>query len=323
MHFKSILTFCILICLSSLVTGQTADDNIFQWRLAGDTRDSLVIFRQNGHKIMMTWPYRKNIHKHIAWEELLDAFQSDLSKVISDIPEYEFYEINYWKNNKLIVDEVTGREIYTVNADQGIDNLKTNMCLLRNNKVQLSIEFTDKSELLHPSLKQELASAISSIKKVARSSPERHYYSAITKSKIPIPKRKTEVFFPAGFRAGFVLDQPHIDVRAGVGLKIGQQDFVSLKWNLMTSFNSISQSTDYDHFLSVTFGNLGHGFRIEWGIKVIDGDTSAFRDLLLRSHAGYKTRSGLIFGVDYYLRDRGEDDALSRIVFGAHIGMGF
>ena len=124
-------------------------------------------------------------------------------------------------------------------------------------------------------------------------------------------------------RTGFVLDQPHIDVRAGLGLKIGQKDFVSLMWNLMTSFNSINESTDYDHFLALTLGSLGPGIRIEYGVKVIDGDFSDFTDLDLRAGLSYKTRSGLLFGVDYYLGIIEDDDSFNNIVFGAHIGIGF
>ena len=128
-----------------------------------------------------------------------------------------------------------------------------------------------------------MASAISQIKNIfyiSTISPERHYYSAVTNSKLPAPKSEVSLFLPAGARAGFLLDRPTIDFRLGPGLKVDERGFFALMWNVTTTYNREFQVTEFDHFLGLAVGALGPGLRSEIGFKISDGN-ALFSDCLL------------------------------------------
>jgi len=323
MKFKSIITLCLLLGLGHSLLSQNSK-NYFQESLYPTQNDSLIILRKDGQKIKMTWPYKINVKKRVAWEELIDAFQTDLSKVIDDIPDYDFYEINYYQNSKLTIDEITGKEIYTVNELRGYDHIRSNKCRLNGRNVQLSIEFSDKSELVDSTLKQELVSAIAQIKNmfyISAITPERHYYSAESNSQLPLPKPKFRFFLPSGARAGFVVNRPYIDLRIGPGLQVGDHGFFSLMYNAMTTYNSTSARTEYDHFIGLSSGAFGSGLRSEVAFKVNDGREGDLTDFRIRTGLSYSTRNGIVLGAEYYIGDTQRDS--NGYIFGAHIGIGF
>ena len=287
--------------------------------------DSLIIERKDGQKIKLIWPYNQNIKKNNNWEQLIDDFQSDFTKVLENIPPYEYYSISYLQKQNLVVDEVRGKETYTVNENNGIEYVKSNLCKLSSKYLQLTIEFNEKTELLHPSLKTEIESAISEIKNkfyISSTTAERHYYSVNSATILPNPKAKLKFFIATGARLGMLKDKPYIELRPGLGLMQDEKYYFSINWNFMTNYNTLLDKTDYDSYLGLTVGSIGAGFGTEVAFKVKSG----FMDndgIFGRGGVNYRTQSGILIGADYYLSKSDSPFAARNLLFGFHVGFGF
>jgi len=312
-----------ILIASNILKGQNGIDET-SYGSAPVQGDSLVIERKNGLKIRLIWPYMKNIKKHVEWEQLLEDFQTDLAKVIEDIPEYSFYSITYFQKQNLIVDEIKGRETYTVNENDGMDYVKSNICLLHGNKIRLSIEFNDKKELLDASIKTELEAAIAVIKNkfyISMITPERHYYSVTSASKIPSPKVNFNFFIPLGFRLGLLKNKPYVELRPGIGLSKNKQYFVNLNYSFLTQFNEITDRTEIDNYVIFTTGTIGAGLGSEIAVKVKNG-IKGNENIYAKFGLNYRTRSGIQFGAEYFYRYKNGEGG-SNNIFVFNVGIGF
>lgn len=316
-----LLTFIFLLATAVSSRGQTSD-------LAKATfiprNDSLVVERADGQKITMIWPSRKNIKKNVEWKQLLEDFQTDFRKVVGNIPDYSFYKIQYLQKKNLIVDEIRGRESYAVNESDGMDYIKSNVCSIKGNKIRLTIEFSEVSELLDSSLTQDISTAISEVKHIFYFSmaPERFYYDIENNSMNKNPWPKVKFFIPFGARVGLLKNEPYIELRIGAGLALGKTHYVALNYDIMTRFNELSNRTQYDNYVGLTTGTMGAGFGTEFGIKVKSG-IADLEDNFMRAGINYRTRSGIQMGFQYYLRDRASETVSDNIIFGFNLGMGF
>ena len=314
---RTIKTIMILLMTYSISSGQNFEnDLLYSPRYS---KDSLIIIRDYGHKISMTWPANKNVKKKVNWQELLSSFQRDLELVIEDFPAFEFYRIAYYKDKNLVIDEVVGREIYIVSDENALNNIKSNIAILRDDKVTLTIEFNNSSELLDASIHQELSEAISKVKHIfyfSHVSPERHHYN-LQEGRMFRPKARLKLFMPAGIRAGFGLNKPFIGYNLGLGLAVRQQTYISLQWHQMTSYNSELNRTQFDNFLIFKGGAIGTGAITELAFRILESD-SAFQDIDLKYTLGYRTRNGVELAAFYTL-----GNISVNTVFGAQIGVGF
>ena len=111
MKYKLFIALIAMLLFSNFAKGQNQPD-LVPFTSMTIQSDSLIIEREDGQKIRLIWPYNKNVKKKVAWQELLEDFQSDFRKVVDDIPEYKFYSIVYLQKKSLVVDEVKGRETY-------------------------------------------------------------------------------------------------------------------------------------------------------------------------------------------------------------------
>lgn len=324
MNFKFIIAVIAFLLTSNLVKGQNQSDN-YAFTSIPVQNDSLIIERQDGQKIKLIWPFNKNVKKKVAWEQLLNDFQSDFKKVVADIPSYDFYRISYIQKKNLVVDELTGKEIYTVNEIDGVNYVKSNICELQGNKIKISIEFNDAKELLDPSIKTEIESAITLIKNKFYTSmitPERHYYSVNSANMLPNPKRKYKFFIPMGARVGVLKNQPYVELRPGLGLKIDKQHYIALNWNVMTQYNDLSDKTEFDNYVGLTIGTLGQGFGSEVAFKVKSGIEDN-EDIYFKAGVNYRTKSGIQIGAEYYNRKPQETRNDVDFLFGFNLGIGF
>jgi len=315
--------------LVSLLTSNIVNCQITAGSLAfgasQNRSDSLIIERKDGQKIKLIWPYKENIKKNNNWEQLLDDFQSDFTKVVDNIPAYEYYSITYLRKQNLVVDEIRGKETYTVNENSGMDYVKSNLCILHGKNLKLSIEFSEKSELLHPSLKIEIKSAILEMKNKFYISPttaERHYYSVNRATLMPNPKPKLKFFVATGARLGILKDKPYVELRPGLGLMQDEQYYFSLNWNFMTQYNTLMEKTEYDSYVGLTVGSIGAGFGTEVAFKVKSGINNN-DSIYFRGGVNYRIRNGILIGADYYLRNTDSPFAARNLLFGFHIGFGF
>ena len=239
MKFKLFIAIVAILLTSNFVKGQFQTDQV-AFSSSPIQRDSLIIERQDGQKIKLIWPYSKNVKKEVEWEQLFDDFQSDFGKVADNIPVYKFYSITYYQKKNLVVDEVRGKETYTVNEKNGMDYVNSNICKLYGEKIQLSVEFSDYKELLDPSLKAEIETALTHIKNKLFSalSSQRHFFDVNSKSMLPNPKPKFKFFIPLGAKLGLLKNQPYIELRPGIGLMQNKQYYYALNWNIMTQYNN-------------------------------------------------------------------------------------
>lgn len=321
MNFK-IVTIILLVSFCSL--SMSAQLEVLDARTPG--YDSLVIERLNGHRINLVWDFRRNIKSSENWKELIMDFQDDFQKVSEDLPVFDFYEIKYIHNTNLVVDEIRGRETYTVNDEDELIYTKSNACRLTGKDISITIEFNDKSELLDSSLVNDIRKGVEKIKHrfyFSNISRQRHYFNVEKNEMIKAPKPKISFIIPIGARLGLVKDNPYIEIRPGLGLLVGSQNVFSLNANFMIKYDELSNATQNDIYLGfnwMTFTNKS-GLGVEYAVKVSEG-IEDFEDLVFRTSLNYKTSSGIIFGLDYYLRDSNFRES-ENILFGFNIGFGF
>lgn len=322
-----LLSTCLLV--SSYTVGQSfldGNDGELYRNLNGlEALDSLIIERENGQKIRLLWPYYKNIKKMNDWEPLLEDFQSDFRKIETELPVYDFCNINYDQKKNLVVNQVRGRETYSVNEDDGMDYVKSNLARLKGGKVTLLIEFNDYEELLSTTLKTELTAALSKVKHrfyFSTLSPERHYYSASEDKLLPRPIKERRFFVPFGARLGMVKDKPYIELRPGLGFMFDKRSFVSLNLNLLTTYNKEQGKTDYDGYLSLVAGSVGPGMAAEAGFRLIK-DSSVFDNLYYRAGLSYTTASNIVLGLEYFMKPSEISDDDIDYLFGFKVGFGF
>jgi len=287
------------------------------------TSDSLTIERANGQKIILVWPYTKNIKKAVAWEALLEDFQTDFRKVSKDIPDYEYFHIGYIQNKNLVVNQVTGRQTFTVHEQDSINYVKSNLCLLKGEKLGISIEFTNQEELLDPSIKQDILNAVAQVKNkfyISMVSQEKHLFET-KNNKMIKPKRNYKKFVPAGVQLGVLRNKPYIELRPGIGVIVDNRAYFAVQYNLMSQYNDLSRKTEYNHFIGLSSGSIPHGFGSDVGIVVKNG-ISENQDIALRAGLNFRTKGGILLSSHYYLNTSGEDFSDS-IDFGFSIGYGF
>lgn len=324
MKYSLFISFLVSLLTSNLAYCQVTAEQL-AFSESPNRSDNLIIERKDGQKIKLTWPYGENIKKNNKWEQLLDDFQSDFTKVVENIPSYDYYGITYLQKQNLVVDEVRGKETYTVNENNGIDYVRSNSCSLRGKNIKLSIEFNEKSELLHPSLKTEIESAISEIKSkfyISSTTAERHYYSVNSATILPNPKPKLKFFVSTGARLGMLKDKPYIELRPGLGLTQDKKYYFTLNWNFMTQYNALMKETEYDSYIGLTVGSIGAGFGTEVAFKVKSGINDNDK-IYFRGGVNYRTKSGILIGADYYLRNTDSPFAARNLLFGFHVGFGF
>lgn len=321
---RIILAFFIVTITSQSLKLEAQSASTLLTDIKAITSDSLTIERADGQKIIVVWPYRKNIQKEVAWEKLLDDFQSDFKKVAKDVPDYDYYHINYIQKKELVVNQVVGRQTFTVNELDEINYVKSNLCLLKGDKLDISIEFTDHEELLDASLKQDLSNAIAQVKNkfyISKVSPERHLFDAKNNSMLPNPKRNYKFFIPLGVQLGVLRNTPYIEMRPGVGVIVDGRAFIALQYNFMSQFNDQRRKTEFDHYIGLSSGSLPHGFGSEVGLLVKSG-ISEYQDFALRAGINFRTKAGVLMGAQYYI-DASEERNDGAIDFGFSIGYGF
>ncbi len=323
---KNTLISCIAVMffLNNFCLGQQAIDPM-PFTSVPSPIDSLIVERQDGKKIILVWPYTKNVKKRVAWEQLLDDFQADFGKVVNDIPVFDFYSIKYSQKKNLVVDEVRGKETYTVNESNGLDYVKSNICYIRGGKIRLTVEFNDKQELLDPSLRNDIKDAIANVKNkfyISMVSPERHYFDVKSAKMLKNPKPKLEFFIPVGAKLGVLKNEPYIELRPGLGVKVDKKFYVALNYNLMTQYERERDRTAYDGYIGLTTGTIGAGFGSEVAFRVKSG-IALYDNLIYRAGINYRTRSGLQVGVDYYVKDPNRFDEKIEYFFGFNVGIAF
>lgn len=315
---KVCATIWIMILTLGYVSAQ-ADTERF-----GDTgADQLTIQRLNGQTIKVIWAANHNLNKHIKWEQLLEDFQQDFGKVVQDIPAYDYSTVNYVQGKSLVVDEVTGRETYTVNEEGDFDYIKSNACRIVGDDVTITIAYDTYQELLDAGLSAEIAAATTKVNHrfyLSSISNERYIYDATSQSLIR-PKNKLEVFVPLGFAGGVLRNKAYFEASLGLGATINDRMYVAASLDAVNAYNSERRQTEADLYCSLRFGETGSGMSWDLGFN-IDNGVTAFDNLVFRTGLRYKTKEGITLGAQYYLSgDQAEGEA--GIDYGFCVGFSF
>ena len=323
MSKKIVLVVLFITLTSALLKLQAQSAATLLTDIKAVNSDSLTIERADGQRVIMVWPYRKNIQKAVAWEKLLEDFQSDFRKVYSDIPDYDYYRINYSQKKNLVINQIIGRQTFTVDEQESIDYVKSNLCLLKGEKLSISIEFTNYEELLDPALKQDIINAVAQVKNrfyISMISPERHLFD-VKNNKMFKPKRNYKFFVPLGVQLGVLRNKSYIEMRPGIGVIVDNRAYIAVQYNLMTQFNDQSRKTEYDHYIGLSSGSIPHGFGSDVGIAVKNGITGN-QNIAIRAGFNFRTKGGILMSAHYYL-DATEERNNEGIDFGFSIGYGF
>ena len=324
MKYRMLLIILLVPFLMGTIHSQEDIFDLYDIRETGN--DSLIIQRKNGQKIKVIWDFRRNINKSVHWEELYDSFAKDLKKVSDNIPDFDFYKIDYTQNQKLIIDEVSGRETYVVREGDDIKYTKSNTCVLTGKDSRIIIEFNDFEELMDESLKADIKQAAESVKNtfyISYITRNRHYYSMEEAKMMKAPGSKLSLVFPLGARIGMTLNKPYIEARPGIGLKIRDREILSLNADFVFRHSPITNTTQTETYLGLNSMSIGPGFGGEVAVRIRRG-IEDFDDLKYRFSFNYKTSSNINLGFHYFLRGNDslvEDDSSLPVAF--HIGYGF
>jgi len=266
--------------------------------------------------------FRSKIQTESGWEVLLDDFQTDFGKVINDVPDYKFSKISYNQKANLIIDEVFGKETYSISGDNSVDYIATNQCSLYGDEFKIIIEYGEFQELLQPDIRDIIQKAILKIKHkfyISYVTAERHYYSVAQDAMLPNPKPNFGLVIPLDAHVGLLKNQGYIDLRTGLGLSINKSGYISLDFNYLTVYNSELNKQEGDIYIGLTSFDTSIGFGTDFAFKVTD-NVSSFSDLVMRTGLVYQTKSGMKFGVHYYVGDQNENE---KNAWGFRLGFGF
>lgn len=321
MNFKRAIIFLMAIMCSFMAIAQYELPNS-----RTSDYDSLIIERLSGHTITLLWDFRKNIKNSDNWKVLLDDFKSNFKEVYDNIPEFDFYKIDYVQNQSLVIDEIRGRETYTVNEKDEIIYTKSNRCKLRGEGITIYLEFNDNSELIDSSVNEDIANAINNIKHkfyFSNISKQRHYFNVEKNKMVPPPRPKVSFAMPVGAKVGLLKNQPYMELRPGIGVIVGQQHLVSLNVNFMLHYDELANSRQNDIYLGLNWMAFTErqGLGVEYAVKISEG-IEDFDDLAFRAGLNYRTNDGILLGIDYYLRDPDAGE-FRNIVWGFSLGFGF
>lgn len=311
----------ILLVTNTITIAQTGFNLLENNRISNN--DSLIIERENGQKIKLIWDYKRNIHKHVPWKQLLTDFQRDFSKVSNNIPEYEYYNINY-NTKSLVVDELVGKETFNVREENDIRYVKTNSCHLVGNDIKMIIEFNEFNELLAQPLLQDIETAVAQVRNkfyISYVTSDRHYFDVMTNSLVK-PKHKVKLFIPIGVQLGILRNQPYVEFRPGLGVMVNDLLYFAGNLDIISSYNTETNTTEFDSYIGLSTGAVGPGVSSDFAIKVSSGIDN-FEDIGLRAGLNYKTRNEITFGIQYYISGRREVEVENSIDFGFSIGIGF
>ena len=257
----------------------------------------LKIISESGKLITVQVPFGNKLNNDDSWKELIYAFRSDFRKVEASIPTFDFYEIDYTRGSSLEINEVVGKEIYSLGKEDKYAVIKSNYCHLRDKDIHIKIQFTKSDELFDDELIAEIEEGISENsdlmkKKFTRSN---FFYDSKTKSTKFERNRSFGMGFISGFNLGYLRGNVVTEARIGFGLKIA--DFkMGIHGAAMFDYDQLTDNQSRATLLGFyLFGEDG-GMDFMW--KLNDNDNIMGR-YNFRLSLKYKIKS-FVVSVDNY-----------------------
>lgn len=186
--------------------------------------DELIVVMENGNRVSLKVPLNENLRKNKEWRDLLSSFQEDLKAVVDNIPDYDFFEVEYAKGESMSVKELIGEKHYILNKDVESDVTKRNACHLNGKTVQIEIHVQELTELLDPNIIPDINNAISQQKRSFFGSiVENTNQYDVSSSKFLNIKEPAKFIITGGVLAGAYRGEPITEVTAGLGVRFGEK----------------------------------------------------------------------------------------------------
>ena len=186
--------------------------------------DELIVVLDNGTKVSLKVLMNKSLKKNKEWHPILTSFQDDLEAVIDNVPEYDFFEVEYSKGKTMSIKELIGEKHYVLNADGKSEVNKRNTCHLIGKEVLIEIQVQKLEELLDRDIVSDVSTAISQLKRPLFS----NYVENTTQYEVS-NNTFLEIKEPAKFAAtitttaGIYRAEPIVELNYGIGLRFGEK----------------------------------------------------------------------------------------------------
>jgi len=258
---------------------------------------------------------------------LLQKFQSNLQKLESKLPEYEFYSIEYVDGVLLEISEVIGKEVYQLSNDSILNDIKhSNTCTLRGGSNKIVILFSEIGELLDDQLSIDINEANSSLldkrSKIKRGiipNLETYRYDAKSKSSNANKANYLEIAFLADFdfNGTYLRDRFFYDLRLTPYININKipRLYFGITLSTFYSFSTQTQEQVTTGFLGPSFGfkeSNGSFSQIEFLWKGPDDD-NLLNNTNTKLGVSFR-RNNINYGFDWY--DLLSDDQIRALSIG-------
>lgn len=218
---KNIILTIIHIAVITLFASQL----LSQVRFNDEVKyDELIVLLDNETKVSLKVPMNKKLKKNKEWHSILTSFQDDLEAVIDNVPEYDFFKVEYSKGKTMSIKELIGEKHYVLNTEGKSEVNKRNTCHLIGKEVLIEIQVQRIEELLDPNIVSDVSTAISQLKRPLFS----HYVENTTQYDVS-NDTFLEIKEPAKFAgtitttAGIYRAEPIVEASYGIGLRFGEK----------------------------------------------------------------------------------------------------
>lgn len=168
-----------------------------------DQSDTLYVYSQEKLYAKLVAPSVLVLQRSSDWKDLIMAFRENLESIQTQIPDYLIYDIQYYKNVNLQVEEVEGVVQYEVINGIATMGLNQSRASLRDETISVSLYFNEIEDLFEEEYITMIKKAVVKVKKVPSGIREDYYYSYSKgemierPGKLPLNKRFAFTFNPS------------------------------------------------------------------------------------------------------------------------------
>lgn len=160
------------------------------------------------------------------WESLLMDFQENLQSIISEVPTYNIYSINYTKGISMRIEDVNDVVRYKVEGNRTTTAARQSTATLRDNDFAITLYFSQLEDLFSEEYQYMITDAMAKWRKMAKFWGTDFTYS-YTEGKMvkgyepyPLGRRITAVVSPS---IGIYKNQPIYELSTGLGVSFGRE----------------------------------------------------------------------------------------------------
>ena len=275
--------------------------------------DELIVLLDNGNKVSLKVPMNMRLKNNKEWHIILRSFQEDLKAVIDNIPDYNFFKVEYTKGESMSVKELIGEKHYILSADNKTDVNKRNTCHLIGKEVLIEIQVQKIAELLDSNIVSDVSKGIIQLK--------RPFFNGWVENKTQYNVRSNQFFEirePAKFAAtitattGIYRAEPIVEANYGLGVRFGEKLF-TLNFSQVAGYDKETQSGTIDFLFGAEVYPYSFG-----GLSVmvnLSGDDQQLIDHNVRFSGTFKYNN-IVTYLDSYIKS---DD----VYVGFRVGLAF